>query len=223
MVTLLVRILWSDLLIFFRRAREWLYPLGFFIIVLSLFPLAMTPDPFLLQTLAPGIIWIAALLASLLALENIFVSDMEAGFIEQLLLNAHPLSLLLTVKIIAHWLVAEMPLILLMPLLGWWFHLSFAVSGMLMITLLLGTPIFSLLGMLGVALTLGLRSQGALLGLLILPLMVPVLVFGVGTVQQYMAGLPVLGNVAFLAGLLLATGCGLPLAIAAALRISLDE
>ena len=223
MLRVLGRLFWYDLLIFFRRSQEWLYPLGFFIIVLSLFPLAITPDPVLLQKLAPGIIWISALLASLLALESVLLSDIEEGYIEQLLLNSHPLSLLLMTKMTAHWLVAEMPLILIVPVMGWLFHLSSATIGMLMLTLLLGTPILSLIGMLGMTLTFGLRYQGALLGLLILPLMIPVLIFGVGTVQQYSAGFSALGNLAFLSALLLLAGCFMPWVIAVTLRMGMDD
>ncbi len=123
----------------------------------------------------------------------------------------------------AHWLVAEMPLILIMPLMGWLFHLSLATIGMLMLTLLLGTPILSLIGTLGMTLTFGLRYQGALLGLLILPLMIPVLIFGVGTVQQYSAGFSVLGNLALLSALLLLAGCFMPWVIAVTLRMGMDD
>lgn len=214
---------WYELLIFFRRSQEWLYPLGFFGIVLCLFPLAITPDPILLKKLAAGAIWISAMLASLLALESVLHSDTEAGHIEQLLLNSHPLSMLMLVKIAAHWLVAELPLIILIPIMGWIFHLSLASSGVLMLTLLLGTPILSLIGTLGMTLTLGLRYQGALLGFLILPLMIPVLIFGVGTVQQYDAGFSIRGNLAFLSALFIFACCLIPWAIAVTLRLSMDD
>jgi len=211
-----------ELLLFFRRSQEWLYPLIFFSIVLSLFPLAISPDPLVLQKIAPGVIWIAALLASILALENIFQSDIEEGYLEQLLLSSHPLSWLLLAKISAHWLVAELPLIILAPFLAWVFHLSSVSMLTLLLSLLLGTPIISLVGTFGVALTLGLRNQGVLLSLLILPLLVPVLIFAVSTVQQSEAGLPVIGNFAMLGGLLFLALSLLPWATASVLRLSVD-
>lgn len=216
-------VFYTELLLLLRRSHEWLYPLGFFIVVMSLFPLAVTSDPILLQKIIPGCIWIAALLASLLSIQPLFSADLEDGNLEQWLLSQTSLTLIIVAKLSAQWLVTELPLILLTPVWGSLFHLSgitlFALSG----SLLLGTPILMLIGSLGVALTLGLRQQGVLLSLLILPLVVPVLIFGVITVQQAQVGLPIAGPLAFLAGLNFFTITLLPWAIAATLRISMDD
>lgn len=206
-----------------RRSQEWVYPLGFFVIVISLFPLAFTPDPAFLQKFIPGCIWIAALLASLLSIENIFFTEIEDGNMEQLLLSQTPLTLVIFAKLCAQWLVTQLPLVLLTPLLGIMFHLSISAILILACSLLLGTPILTLIGTLIVALTLGLRQQGVLLGLLLLPLVTPVLIFGVNIVQQSQAGFSVAGPLAFLAGLTMFAFTLLPWAIAATLRISLDD
>lgn len=216
-------VLRSELLLLMRRSQEWLYPLGFFVIIVSLFPLAFTPDPDFLRQYVPGCIWIAALLASLLASENIFVSDIEEGHLEQLLLSQTPLTLLIAAKLYAQWLVTALPLLCLTPLLGILFHLPTATLIALCLGLLLGTPILTLIGCLMVALTLGLRQQGVLLGLLILPLVTPVLIFGVLMVQQAQAGLAILGPLAFLAGLCVLSLTLLPWTISSTLRISLDD
>lgn len=212
-----------ELVLLFRRSQEWLYPLIFFMIVMSLFPIAFTPDPVFLQKFIPGGIWIAALLASLLSIENIFFTELEEGNVEQLFLSRIPLALLIFVKLSAQWIVTELPLILLTPLLGVLFHLSPSSIFSLSISLLLGTPILTLIGSLGVALTLGLRQQGVILGLLVLPLVIPVLIFGVNMVQQTEAGLSILGPLAFLGGLFVMAITLLPWVIAAALRIGLDD
>lgn len=206
-----------------RRSQEWLYPLGFFVIVICLFPFAFTPDPQFLQKFIPGCIWITALLASLLSVENIFASELEEGHLEQLVLSQIPLSLILLIKLGAQWLVTELPLILLIPLFSVLFHLSFITTNALCLSLLLGTPILTLLGSLGVALTLGLKQPGILLGLLILPLATPVLIFGVSTVQQAQAGFPITGSLALLSSLTIISLLFIPLALATTLKISLDD
>src|SRR3990167_7735937 len=150
-------IFFYELRIYFRHSFAWLYPLGFFVIVLSLFPLALTPDPRLLQALAPGAVWIAALLASLLSLEHIFLSEIEENHLEQLVLSRYPLAWLLIAKAAAHWLASQLPLILLVPVMGALFHFTINTLLVLMISLILGTPILTLIGMLGVALTRELR------------------------------------------------------------------
>lgn len=216
-------VFYVELLLRLRRSSEWLYPLGFFLIVISLFPFALTPDPLFLQKYVPGCIWIAALLASLLSVEHVFFADMEEGNLEQLLLSQIPLPFLMLAKLSAQWIVSELPLVLLTPLLGVLFHLSLSTILILMISLLLGTPILTLLGSLGVALTLGLRQQGVLLGLLLLPLITPVLIFGVNIVQQSQAGFSIVGPLAFLAGISVFAITLLPSAIAATLRVSLDD
>lgn len=216
-------VFYIELLLLLRRSHEWLYPLGFFIIVVSIFPLAFTPDPAFLQKYIPGCIWIAALLASLLSIENVFFTDMEEGNLEQLLLSQTPLTSILFAKLSAQWVVTQLPLILLTPVLSILFHLSFAVTLSLCLSLLCGTPILTLIGSLGVALTLGLRQQGVLLGLLMLPLVTPVLIFGVNIAQQTQAGFSIQGPLTFLAGLCMFAMTLLPWAIGVTLRISLDD
>jgi heme exporter protein B len=216
-------IFYMELVLLLRRSQEWLYPLSFFIIVISLFPLAFTPDPVFLQKYIPGCVWIAALLASLLSVENIFIAELEEGNVEQLLLTPIPLTLLMSAKLSAQWIVTQLPLILLTPLLGVMFHLPLSIIITLCLSLLLGTPILTLIGSLGVALTLGLRQQGVLLGLLILPLVTPVLIFGVSVVKQSQVGLTIAGPLAFLAGLCMFAITLLPWAVAATLRVSMDD
>lgn len=216
-------VFYTELLLLLRRSQEWLYPLGFFVIVMSLFPLAFTPDPVFLQKYVPGCVWIAALLASLLAIENVFHTDIEDGNLEQLALSPTPLTLTLSAKLLAQWLVTEFPLVLLTPVLGIMFHLSASAIFALCTSLLLGTPILTLIGSLGVALTLGLRQHGVLLGLLMLPLVIPVLIFGVNIVQQSQAGFRIAAPLAFLSGLTILAITLLPWAIAATVRVGLDD
>lgn len=216
-------IFYTEWVLLLRRSREWLYPLGFFLIVISLFPLAFTPDPIFLQKFIPGCVWIAALLASLLAVENVFFTDIEEGNIEQLLLSQLPLSLLILIKLLVQWLITQLPLIILTPLIGIIFHLPITAILYLCISLLLGTPVLTLIGCFGVALTIGLRQQGVLLGLLILPLVIPILIFGVSIVQQAQTHGSLAAPLAFLAGLSIFAITLLPFTIAATLRVSLDD
>jgi heme exporter protein B len=213
----------TEIVLLWRRSQEWLYPLAFFCIIICLFPLAFTPDPAFLQKYMPGCIWIAALLASLLAIENIFFTEWEEGYLEQLLLSQIPLSLLMFIKLSAQWIVTQLPLIMLTPLLGFLFHLPLSATLALCASLLLGTPILTLTGSLCAALTLGLRQQGVLLGLLVFPLITPVLIFGVSIVQQSQAGLSIGGPLAFLSGLMILAMMLLPWTIAAMLRAAIDE
>lgn len=206
-----------------RRSLEWIYPLAFFIIVISLFPLALSPDPTFLKKFIPGCIWIAALLANFLATENIFTRDLEDGNLEQALLSPIPLSYIMLAKVSAQWFVTQLPLILLTPLLGLIFQLSSFATLVLATTLLIGTPIITLLGTVIVVLSLGLRQQGVLLGMLLLPLTVPVLIFAVNIVQQAQNGISIVAPLAFLAGLLLISFSLLPFAIAMTLRIAFDD
>jgi heme exporter protein B len=208
-----------ELILRLRRLQESLYPLGFFLIVITLFPLAFTPDPQFLQQFIPGGIWIAALLASLLSIETIFVADREDGHLEQILLSQLPLTFVLLTKLTAQWVTTQLPLILLVPLLGLLFHLPGMTVFLLSCSLLLGTPILTLIGSMSVALTLGLRQQGVLLGLIMLPLVMPVLIVGVSIVQQAQAGFSVLGPLSFLAGLSVFAITLLPWAIACTLRV----
>ncbi len=217
-----ISLLRRDLMLTYRNRAQMLNPLLFFVIVVSLFPLGLDPQPELLRTIAPGVIWVAALLASMLSLENMFRSDFDDGSLEQLLLTPHPLPLLVLAKILAHWLVSGLPLILLAPVLGMLLNLDNSSMLPLLATLALGTPILSLIGSIGVALTVGLRGGGVLLSLLILPLYIPVLIFAANAVGNAGAGMDITGQLAFL-GSLLALGLALaPLATAAALRISLN-
>lgn len=216
-------IFYCELIVLMRRSSEWLYPLSFFLIVILLIPLAFSPAPQFLERYAAGGIWLAALLASLLSIETFFLSDKEDGYLEQLLLSQFPLSLLISVKLLAQWFVTQLILILCIPFLGIVFHFSFYKTLILCISLLLGTPILTCIGSLGVALTLGLRQQGMLLGLLIFPLVIPVLIFGLSLVQQADANLPILAPFSFLAGLNILSMTLLPFAIAYALRLSVDE
>ncbi len=211
-----------DLLLAYRHRAELANPLLFFVIVVSLFPLGVSPESELLRALAPGVIWVAALLAAMLSLDSMFRSDFEDGALEQLVLTPHPLPLLVIAKVLAHWLVTGLPLLLLAPLLGVLLFLPGEAMPALLLTLLLGTPVLSLVGAIGVALTVGLRRGGVLVSLLVLPLYIPVLIFASNAVNSAAGGMPVSGQLYFLAALLVLALTLAPLAIAAALRISLS-
>ncbi len=211
-----------DLLLAYRRRSELANPLLFFVMVVSLFPLGVSPESKVLQTLAPGIIWVAALLAALLSLDTLFRSDFEDGSLEQMVLTHHSLPLLVLAKVLAHWLVAGLPLLVIAPFLGVLLFLPTDAMFPLMVTLLLGTPVLSLIGAIGVALTVGLRRGGVLLSLLVLPLYIPVLIFAASAVATAGAGLPIAGQLYFLAALLTLSLTLAPFAAAAALRISLS-
>ncbi|RMG28849.1 MAG: heme exporter protein CcmB [Gammaproteobacteria bacterium] len=210
-----------DLLLTYRHRAEAVNPLFFFVLVVTLFPLGVGADAKLLHAMGPGVVWVAALLAAMLSLDGIFRSDFEDGTLEQLALSAHPLSVLVLAKVIAHWLVTGLPLLLMAPLLGILLSLSGAQTGVLMATLALGTPVLSLVGAIGVALTVGLRRGGVLLSLLVLPLYVPVLIFASNAVQAAGSGLPVSGQLFMLGALLVLALVLTPWPTAAALRISL--
>ncbi len=210
-----------DLLLAHRRKAEFLQPLFFFVIVVSLFPLGVSPESQTLQAVAPGVIWIAALLATLLGLESLFRADFDDGTLEQMLLSPHPLALLVLAKITAHWCLVGLPLVLLAPLLAVLLHLPMTALPALIQTLLLGVPVLSLLGAVGSALTVGVRRGGVLIALLVLPLYIPVLIFGATAVDAAGAGLDVSGHVTLLAALLVLSLTLTPLATAAALRVSL--
>jgi len=211
-----------DLVLAVRRRAEMANPILFFILVTSLFPLGIGANPNLLQAAGPGIIWVAALLAALLSLESIFRSDFEDGSLEQYLMSSHPVSVLVLGKIIAHWLITGLPLLVISPLLGILLGLPAAGIKILMITLLLGTPILSLIGAVGVALTVGLRKGGMILSLLVLPLYIPLLIFASSAVDSAAAGLPVTAHLSLIAALLVLAMSLSPFATAAALRVSLS-
>lgn len=211
-----------DLLLAGRHRSDVFNPLLFFVLVVGLFPFAISPDTATLRTLAPGIIWVAALLSTLLSLENMFRSDFDDGALEQMLMSPYPASALVLAKVFAHWLVTGLPLLLISPLLGVLLSLPLHTMGVLVATLALGTPVLSLVGAIGVALTVGLRRGGALLSLLVLPLYIPVLIFGANAVDAAATGFPVSGQLYFLAALLLLALSLAPLAAAAALRICVN-
>ena len=211
-----------DLTLAFRHRAEMANPLLFFVIVVTLFPMGITPEARILETIAPGVIWVAALLAAMLSLDTLFRSDFEDGALEQILLSPHPAAVLVLAKVLAHWLVTGLPLILAAPLLGVLLALPGDAMWVLVATLALGTPVLSLVGAIGTALTVGLRRGGVLLSLLVLPLYIPVLIFGSNAVGTAADGLPVIGQLYFLGALLVLALTLAPLAIGAALRISLS-
>jgi heme exporter protein B len=210
-----------DLTLAFRRPGELVNPILFFVIVVTLFPLGVGSEPGLLRELAPGVLWVAALLATLLALDGLFRSDFDDGSLEQMMLSPHPVSMLVLAKVCAHWLVTGLPLIIISPLLATLVNLPATMFGKLILALLLGTPTLSFIGAIGAALTLAVRRGGVLLTLLVLPLYVPVLIFGAHLIHAAMMDLPTLGQF-YLLGAMLALAISLsPFAIAAALRVSL--
>lgn len=211
-----------DLLLAMRRKSEVLTALFFFIIVISLFPLGIGPEPILLKKIAPGILWVAALLSTMLSLNRLFATDHADGTLEQLVLSPTPLGLLVAGKIAAHWMTSGLPLVLLAPVLGLQFDLDTSALGILVVALLLGTPLLSLIGAIGAALTLGVRGGGVLLSLLVLPLYIPALIFGAGAVEAHISGLGASGHLSLLAALLALAVFFAPWATTAALRISLE-
>ena len=217
-----IAVIRRDLLLAARRKSEVLTALFFFVIVVSLFPLGIGPEPALLRKIAPGVLWVAALLATMLGLQRLFAADHADGTLEQMVLSPAPLGLLVGGKIAAHWLVSGLPLVLLAPVLGLQFDLDGDALGVLMLALLLGTPLLSLIGAIGAALTLGVRGGGVLLSLLVLPLYVPALIFGAGAVEAHISGLGAGGHLSLLAALLALAVFFAPWATTAALRIALE-
>jgi heme exporter protein B len=222
MIAALACIVGRDLELAWRRRSDVFTALFFFVIVTALFPLGVGPEPALLRTMAPGILWVAALLAAMLSLHRMFAPDHADGTLEQMLLSPEPLELLVAGKILAHWLVSGLPLVLLAPLLALQFDLAPDAIGVLAAGLLLGTPVLSLFGAIGGALTLGLRGGGVLVALLVLPLYVPVLIFGAGAVGARMGGLDAGAHLALLGALLAGAGALAPWATARALRIAVE-
>jgi heme exporter protein B len=211
-----------DLLVALKRRNDLLNPVMFFFIVVTLFPLGISPDPAQLQLVSAGVIWVSALLASMLSLDNLYRADYEDGSLEQLLLSPQPLYFLVLAKNISHWLVSGLPVVLLSPVLGYMMYLPTEAYPTLMLTLLLGTPVLSLFGSIGVALTVGLGSRGLILAVIVLPLSMPVLIIGAKAVSDVMFGMP-LGSHFALLGAMLALALTLaPLASAAALRVSVS-
>jgi heme exporter protein B len=211
-----------DLRLALRRRADTAAALFFFVIVASLFPLGVGPEPALLRTMAAGVLWVAALLASMLSLGRLFADDHADGTLEQLMLSVCPLPLIVLSKMAAHWLCSGLMLSLVAPLLALQFDLPGEAIGVLLITLLLGTPLLSLIGGIGAALTVGVRGASVLLSVLVLPLCVPVLIFGAGAVDAAGSGLTVGAHYSLLAAMLVAALFLAPWAAAAALRIALD-
>jgi heme exporter protein B len=217
-----IALLRRDLLLAFRRRTELMFPIVFLLIVVSLFPLGIGPSPQLLARIAPGVIWIAALLATVISLDSLFRSDFEDGTLEQFVISGHPLTLVSLAKIVAHWLVAGLPIVLLSPLLSIWMNLPTEVMGVMALTLVLGTPILSLIGSIGVGLTVSLKRGGQLLSLLVFPLYVPILIIATGAVMAAADGLPYTQFLGLLLAGLITSVTLAPFAAAAALKISLS-
>lgn len=211
-----------DLLIAFKRRNDLLNPMMFFLIVVSLFPLGVSPDPVELTRISAGVVWVSALLASMLSLDNLYRADYEDGSLEQLLLSPQPLYFLVLAKNIAHWLISGLPVVILSPLLAYMLYLPAEAYGTLVLTLLIGTPVLSLFGSIGVALTVGLGSRGLILAVIVLPLTTPVLIIGAMAVTDVMFGIPVGSHFALLGAIFALALVMSPLASAAALRISVN-
>jgi len=211
-----------DLLLVMRRKSEVLTALFFFVVVTSLFPLGIGADAALLRKIAPGVIWVAALLATLLGLHRMFAADYADGALEQMALSPQPMVLLVAGKMIAHWIVCGLPLVILAPIIGIQFDLDLSSLYVLMGTLLLGTPVLSLLGSIGAALTLGVRGGSVLMSLLILPLYIQVLIFGAGAVYANSAGLETSGHFSLLGALLILALAFVPWVSAAAVKIAIE-
>lgn len=220
--TVLWAVIRRDLTVAYVRRGEMMNPLVFFLIVITMIPLGVSPDRDVLAGLAPGMIWVTALLASLLSLDGLFRSDFEDGSLEQLLITPQPLYLIVLAKVFVHWAVTGLPLTLIAPLLGVMLSLPDAGYAPLFITLLLGTGTLSLIGAVGAALTVALRKGGLLLSLIIMPLYVPVLIFGANGVSSAIEGFAIGGQLAILGALLAVAIILSPLASAGALRISVN-
>ena len=222
MTSMLLATTQRDLLLARRRRVEALLPLGFFIVAAGLFPLGVSPEPQTLRQIGPGVVWVCALLAAMLSVTQMFASDHADGSLEQMLLAPQPLLLMVLGKVFAHWLSTGLPLVLASPLLGLLFDMNARAIATLAATLLIGTPVLSLLGALGAALTLGLRSGAALVFLIVLPLTIPTLIFGTGAVGAVDSAMSPRAHFSLMGALLIVTALLAPLATVSALRISLD-
>ncbi len=211
-----------EVLIAFRRQADIFNPLWFFIIVITLFPLSVGPEPGLLARIAPGIVWVAALLSALLSLERLFRDDFQDGALEQMMLMPAPLSIVVLSKVIAHWLLTGLPLLLISPLLAILLSLNFDTWLGVVFTLLLGTPTLSFIGAIGVALTVGLQKGGVLLSLVVLPLYIPILIFATSAIDAASLGMAYNGQLAILAAMFVGAMTLTPFAISAALRVSVN-
>jgi len=211
-----------DLLLAMRRRADVLTTLIFFVMVVSLFPLGVGPEPDMLRKMAGGVLWVAALLASMLSLPRMFSADHLDGTLEQMMLAPQSLTMMVLGKIIAHWMLSGLPLVLMAPVLGLQFDMPVDAIGVLMLALLLGTPVLSMIGAVGAALTLGLRGGGVLVSLLVLPLTIPVLIFGAGAVDTVSSGMSAASNLSLLGAFLLFALVFSPFVAAQALRISME-
>jgi heme exporter protein B len=212
-----------DLVLAMRRRSEIANPVLFFILIITLFPLGIGAQPKLLQAIAPGVIWVSALLATMLSLDSLFRSDFDDGSLEQILLSPYPTSILVLGKITAHWLTTGLPLLIVAPLLAVFLGMPGQSISILLLTLLLGTPVLSLIGAVGVALTVGLRRGGMILSLLVLPLYVPVLIFASNAVEMASTGLPVTAQINILISMVLMALVLAPWPTAAALKMSINS
>ncbi|CAH0540759.1 heme exporter protein CcmB [Vibrio marisflavi] len=222
MISAMLTVIRRELLIAFRRQADILNPLWFFIIVITLFPLGIGPEPNLLARIAPGIVWVAALLASLLSLERLFRDDFQDGSLEQMMLTPVPVPIIAIAKVLAHWILTGLPLLIISPLLSILLSLDFNTWLAVVLTLLIGTPTLSFIGAIGVALTVGLQKGGVLLSLLVLPLYVPVLIFATSAIEAGSLGMPYSGQLAVLGAMLVGSITLTPFAIAAALKVSVN-
>jgi heme exporter protein B len=220
MLRILKCVLRRDLTLAYRRRADVLSVLFFFVIVVTMVPLGVGPEPNLLRLMAPGMLWVAALLASMLSLGRLFSFDYLDGTLEQMLLGAAPLGLIVAGKVFAHWLVSGLPLVLMAPVLGIMFDLPLDQLAVLTFSLLIGTPVLSLIGAVGAALTIGVRGAGVLVSLLVLPLYVPVLVFGAGAVGAQASGIGAGSHLLLLGAFTVVSSVFAPWAAAAGLRIS---
>jgi heme exporter protein B len=211
-----------DLLLAMRHRSDVAMSVFFVVIVASLFPLGVGPEPAVLRTIASGVLWVTALLACLLSLGRLFTADYLDGVLEQTLLIPQPLAVLVVGKVFTHWVISGLPVVLLSPLLGLQFGLSGDSLGVLTLSLLLGTPTLSMIGAIGAALTLGLRGSGLLVALLVLPLFIPVLIFGAGAVTNSLAGIGSEANLSLLGACFMLSLVFAPWATAVALRIALE-
>lgn len=222
MLGFLLTVIRRDVLLAGRRRGDWLTAQFFFVMVVSLFPLGIGPEPGMLRSIGPGVVWVAALLATLLSLGRLYAEDHRDGTLEQLMLTPYPHALLGLGKAIAHWIINGIPLLLIAPVLGIQFNLPADALATLVLSLAIGTPILSLLGSIGAALTLGLRGGGALVTLLILPLYVPALIFGAGAVEGVLAGTGAEAHLSLLGAFLLMSLLVAPWVSALALRVSVE-
>ena len=222
MLDLLLLVIRRDLVLAMRRRADVLTTLIFFVMVVSLFPLGVGPELEMLRKMAAGVLWVAALLSSMLSLGRLFSADYLDGTLEQMMLVPQSLSILVLGKMTAHWMVSGLPLVLMAPVLGLQFDMSVQALGVLIVGLMLGTPILSMVGAIGAALTLGLRGGGVLLSLLVLPLCIPVLIFGTGAVEAVSSGLSIASHLSLLGALLVLALVFTPWVAAQALRISME-